>query len=175
LRPEQVDAVSEAGGRLIVMPHAGHTVIRRAKVRDLPCIPGFATPTEAFGAILAGADALKLFPAEGSSPSVLKALRAVVPHDTPVIPVGGIDETCLESWLRAGAAGFGSALRFTDRVSNHLSCATVRTNSSPPCKRLRPRYRAIAPLLRRAVSSKMNLESVIKKSRGASTLRRRFR
>jgi len=65
LRPEQADAVSEAGGRLIVMPHADHTVIRRAKVRDLTCIPGFATPTEAFGAILAGADALKLFPAEG--------------------------------------------------------------------------------------------------------------
>jgi 2-dehydro-3-deoxyphosphogalactonate aldolase len=107
LRPEQVDAVSEAGGRLIVMPHADHKVIRRAKVRDLTCVPGFATPTEAFGAIFAGADALKLFPAEGSSPSVLKALRAVLPHDIPLIPVGGIDETCLESWLRAGAAGFG--------------------------------------------------------------------
>jgi 2-dehydro-3-deoxyphosphogalactonate aldolase len=107
LRPEQVDSVSDAGGRLIVMPHAGETVIRRAKTRDLTCIPGFATPTEAFGAIFAGADALKLFPAEGSSPSELKALRAVLPHDTPLIPVGGIDETSFESWLRAGSAGFG--------------------------------------------------------------------
>ena len=107
LGPEQVDAVSGAGGRLIVMPHAGDTVIRRAKTRDLICIPGFATPTEAFGAIFAGADALKLFPAEGCSPSVLKALCAVLPHDIPLIPVGGIDETRFESWLRAGAAGFG--------------------------------------------------------------------
>lgn len=107
LRPEEVDAVSDVGGHLIVMPHADHAVIRRAKARNLTCIPGFATPTEAFGAIFAGADALKLFPAEGSSPSVLKALRAVLPHDMPLVPVGGIDETRFESWLRAGAAGFG--------------------------------------------------------------------
>jgi 2-dehydro-3-deoxyphosphogalactonate aldolase len=107
LRPEQVDAVSNAGGRLIVMPHADDTVIQRAKTRDLTCIPGFATPTEAFAAIFAGADALKLFPAGASSPSVLKSMRAVLPPDLPLIPVGGIDETRFEGWLRAGAAGFG--------------------------------------------------------------------
>jgi 2-dehydro-3-deoxyphosphogalactonate aldolase len=67
LRPEQVDAVSNAGGRLIVMPHADDTVIQRAKIRDLTYVPGFATPTEAFAAIFAGADALKLFPAECGS------------------------------------------------------------------------------------------------------------
>ena len=66
LRPEQVDSVSEAGGRLIVMPHSDDTVIQHAKSRGLTCIPGFATPTEAFTAIFA--DALKLFPAERSSP-----------------------------------------------------------------------------------------------------------
>jgi len=107
LRPEQVDSVSDAGGRLIVMPHTDSTVIRRAKERRLTCIPGFATPTEAFEAIFADADALKLFPAEGASPSVLKALRAVLPHELPIIPVGGIDQTRFESWLQAGAAGFG--------------------------------------------------------------------
>jgi 2-dehydro-3-deoxyphosphogalactonate aldolase len=107
LRPEQVDSVFDAGGRLIVMPHTDGTVIRRTKERGLTCIPGFATPTEAFEAIFADADALKLFPAEGTSPSVLKALRAVLPHDMPIIPVGGIDQTRLESWLQAGAAGFG--------------------------------------------------------------------
>jgi len=107
LRPEQVDAVFEAGGHLIVMPHADDAIIRRAKTRDLTCIPGFATPTEAFRAIFAGADALKLFPAEGSSPLVLKSLRAVLPADMPLIPVGGMDETRFEGWLRAGAAGFG--------------------------------------------------------------------
>lgn len=107
LRPEQVDAVCDAGGRLIVMPHTDEAVIGRAKARDLTCVPGFATPTEAFAAIFAGADALKLFPAEESSPSMLKALRAVLPHDIPLIPVGGIDEARMESWVRAGAAGFG--------------------------------------------------------------------
>src|SRR5205814_7136839 len=74
---------------------------------DLTCVAGFATPTEAFRAIAGGADALKLFPAEGSSPSVLKALRAVLPRGLPLIPVGGIDETRFEAWLRAGASGFG--------------------------------------------------------------------
>lgn len=107
LRPEDVDSVSDAGGSLVVMPHADEAVIRRAKARRLTCIPGFATPTEAFRAIAAGADALKLFPAEGSSPTVLKALRAVLPPDVPILPVGGIDETQFESWIRAGAAGFG--------------------------------------------------------------------
>lgn len=128
LAPEQVVSVSDAGGRLIVMPHTDITVIRRAKGRGLTCIPGFATPTEAFEAIFADADALKLFPAEGASPSVLKALRAVLPHKMPIIPVGGIDQSRFESWLQAGAAGFGigSALyrpgiqpaELRDRASN---------------------------------------------------------
>jgi 2-dehydro-3-deoxyphosphogalactonate aldolase len=146
LRPDQVDAVSDAGGRLIVMPHTDSTVIRRAKERGLTCIPGFATPTEAFEAILAGADALKLFPAEGASPSVLKALRAVLPHEMPIIPVGGIDQTRFESWLQAGAAGFGigSALfrpginpaELHDRASNLMIAVqtllpTMATDSAP--------------------------------------------
>lgn len=107
LRVEDVDAVSDAGGRLIVMPHADEAIVRRAKDKNLACIPGFATPTEAFRVITAGADALKLFPAEGSSPSVLKSMRAVLPRDLPLIPVGGIDERSFASWLAAGAAGFG--------------------------------------------------------------------
>jgi 2-dehydro-3-deoxyphosphogalactonate aldolase len=107
LSASDVDAVGNAGGRLIVMPHADTEVVRRAKARGLACVPGFATPTEAFAAIAAGADALKLFPAEGSSPAVLKSLRAVLPRDVPVIPVGGIDERSFDAWLAAGAAGFG--------------------------------------------------------------------
>ena len=107
LSADDVDAVSDAGGRLIVMPHADATVVRRAKARNLACVPGFATPTEAFAAIAAGADALKLFPAEASSPAVLKSLRAVLPRDVPIIPVGGIDERSFDAWLAAGAAGFG--------------------------------------------------------------------
>lgn len=107
LRPEDIDSVCDAGGGLVVMPHTDEAVIRRAKARKLTCIPGFATPTEAFRARDAGADALKLFPAEGSAPTVLKALRAVLPPDVPIMPVGGVDETQFESWIRAGAAGFG--------------------------------------------------------------------
>ncbi len=107
LRPEDVDAVHNAGGRLIVMPHADAAVVRRARELGLTSIPGFATPTEAFNVIAAGADALKLFPAEASSPAVLKALRAILPRDMPLIPVGGIDERSFEAWLLAGAAAFG--------------------------------------------------------------------
>ena len=107
LSADDVDAVSDAGGRLIVMPHSDATVVRRAKARNLACVPGFATPTEAFAAIAAGADALKLFPAEGSSPAALKSLRAVLPRDVPIIPVGGLDERSFDPWLAAGAAGFG--------------------------------------------------------------------
>ena len=107
LRVEDVDAVNNAGGRLIVMPHADEAIVRRAKDKDLACVPGFATPTEAFRVFAAGADALKLFPAEGSSPAVLKSLRAVLPRDVPLIPVGGIDGRSFEGWLAAGATGFG--------------------------------------------------------------------
>jgi 2-dehydro-3-deoxyphosphogalactonate aldolase len=107
LRPFDVDVVHSAGGDLIVMPHADGEVVRRAKMKGLTCVPGFATPSEAFQMIAAGADALKLFPAEGSSPAVLKALRAVLPADLPVIPVGGITEKSLTGWVQAGARGFG--------------------------------------------------------------------
>jgi 2-dehydro-3-deoxyphosphogalactonate aldolase len=75
MTPAQVDAVADAGGRLIVMPHADTAVIRAAKAAGLLCVPGVATPTEAFAALAAGADGLKLFPAEQAAPAVLKAWR----------------------------------------------------------------------------------------------------
>lgn len=107
MTPANVDAVAAAGGRLIVMPHADTTVIRAAKAAGLLCVPGVATPTEAFAALAAGADGLKLFPAEQSSPAVLKAWRAVLPRDVPVLPVGGIAPDNMTPWVAAGAAGFG--------------------------------------------------------------------
>ena len=70
-------------------------------------MPGFFTPAEAFSLLNAGADALKLFPAEGGSPAMLRALRAVLPPGTMVLPVGGVDATNLVAWRAAGAAGFG--------------------------------------------------------------------
>ncbi|QNJ99766.1 2-dehydro-3-deoxy-6-phosphogalactonate aldolase [Dyella telluris] len=107
LDPADVKRVADAGGRLIVMPHADVTVIRAAKDAGLTCVPGVATPTEAFAALAAGAAALKLFPAEQSSPAVLKAWRAVLPKDLAVLPVGGIAPDNMGPWLAAGANGFG--------------------------------------------------------------------
>lgn len=107
LDPANVKKVADAGGRLIVMPHADVAVIRTAKDAGLYCVPGVATPTEAFAALAAGADALKLFPAEQASPAVLKAWRAVLPKDLAVLPVGGISPDNMGPWLAAGAGGFG--------------------------------------------------------------------
>ena len=90
LRVEDVARVAEAGGRLIVMPHGDVAIVREAKRLGLVCLPGVATPTEAFAALDAGADGLKMFPAELLSPAVLKAWRAVLPKETLVFPVGGI-------------------------------------------------------------------------------------
>jgi 2-dehydro-3-deoxyphosphogalactonate aldolase len=106
-RPDEVRRVAESGGRLIVMPHSDVTVVRAAKAAGLLAAPGFLSPTEAFAALEAGADALKLFPAEAASPAVLGALRAVLPPGTSVIPVGGMAPATLAPWRRAGAAGFG--------------------------------------------------------------------
>ena len=103
----QVGAIAAAGGRLIVTPHADPAVTRAAKEHGLLAVPGFFTPAEAFSMLAAGADALKLFPAEGASPAMLRALRAVLPAGTQVLPVGGIDARNIPAWRAAGAAGFG--------------------------------------------------------------------
>lgn len=106
LSPADVEAVAQAGGRLIVMPHADLEVVRAAKARGLICTPGVATPTEAFAARAAGADALKLFPAEGIPPAIVKAWRAVL-TDIPLLPVGGIHAGNMAAYRAAGANGFG--------------------------------------------------------------------
>ncbi len=103
----QVDQVARAGGRLIVMPHGDAAVIRAAKAQTLWCAPGIATPTEGFAALAAGADALKLFPAELLSPPVVKALRAVFPPEVLFLPVGGITPQSMAAYVTAGASGFG--------------------------------------------------------------------
>ena len=97
----------DAGGELAVMPHADVEVIAAAKAAGLVCVPGIATPTEAFAALRAGADALKLFPAEMLTPPVLKALRAVLPRDVALLPVGGITPLNMRGYRDAGASGFG--------------------------------------------------------------------
>lgn len=118
LDPQQVNGIRDVGGRLVVMPHADLDVIRRAKEQDLICTPGVATPTEAFAALKAGADAIKIFPAEAVPPAVVKAWRAVLPKDAVVVPVGGIKPDNMKPYVDAGANGFGlgSAL-FTPAMS----------------------------------------------------------
>jgi 2-dehydro-3-deoxyphosphogalactonate aldolase len=107
LQADAVPQVRQAGGELIVMPHADVAVVRAARDAGLVCVPGVATPTEAFAALAAGADALKLFPAELLTPPVLKALRAVLPPAAPVLPVGGITPERMQAYRAAGASGFG--------------------------------------------------------------------
>ncbi len=107
MTPEQVTDVREAGGMLIVTPHSAIDVILEAKRQDMIACPGFSTPTEAFACLAAGADALKLFPAEATTPAVLRAIRAVLPSQTMVLPVGGITPDNMKAWIEAGAAGFG--------------------------------------------------------------------
>lgn len=102
-----VQDVRDAGGALIVMPHSDTAVIRAAKAAGMHCVPGAATPTEAFAAAHAGADALKLFPAELVTPNVMRAMRAVLPPALPLLPVGGVTPGSMATWLAAGATGFG--------------------------------------------------------------------
>ena len=107
LSERQVGEVADAGGRLIVSPNTNPNVIRATVAAGLVSSPGFFTPSEAFEALEAGAHTLKLFPAEGASPSVLKAQKAVLPKDVPVLAVGGITPDNMQPWLEAGASGFG--------------------------------------------------------------------
>lgn len=105
--PKQVVEVSAAGGRLIVTPHADTTIVRAAKAAGLFAAPGFFNPTEAFALLHAGADAIKLFPSEVLGTPMLKALLAVLPKDTIVVPVGGVDAESIAPWMTAGALGVG--------------------------------------------------------------------
>ena len=107
LRAEQVLEVAEAGGRIVVSPSTNAEVIRASVEAGLFSCPGFFTPSEAFAALDAGAHALKLFPAEGASPALVKAQRAVLPREVPLIIVGGVASDNLGPWLEAGADGFG--------------------------------------------------------------------
>jgi len=107
MSPDDVDQVGSAGGRLIVMPHADAAVVRAARMHGFACFPGVATPTEGFAALAAGADGLKIFPAEAISPAVLKGWRAVFAKNIPLMPTGGITPEALEAWVKAGASGFG--------------------------------------------------------------------
>jgi len=108
LAVDDVARVREAGGNVIVMPHADLAIVREAKRLGMVCMPGVATPTEAFAALAAGADGLKMFPAESLPPAALKAWRAVLPRGTIVLAVGGMKPDTLAPYWNAGADGFGT-------------------------------------------------------------------
>jgi 2-dehydro-3-deoxyphosphogalactonate aldolase len=107
LDPEQVAAVAGAGGQVIVSPNTHPAVIEASVRAGLISLPGYFTPSEAFDALRAGAHGLKLFPAEGASPAVVKAQRAVLPKDVPLLVVGGVKPDTMRPWIEAGAQGFG--------------------------------------------------------------------
>ncbi|MDM0111929.1 2-dehydro-3-deoxy-6-phosphogalactonate aldolase [Variovorax sp. J22R133] len=104
---QQVRDVHAAGGELIVSPNCNTEVIAESVRQGLVSLPGVMTPTEAFAALAAGATGLKLFPAELASPAVVKAMLAVLPSGTPLMPVGGISPNNMREWRDAGATGFG--------------------------------------------------------------------
>ena len=132
LAPADVSNVQKAGGQLIVSPGTNREVVAASAAAGLVSCPGYFTPTEAFAAIDAGATALKLFPAEGASPAVLRAQLAVIPRGIPIIVVGGVKPDGMRPWTEAGAAGFGlgsglyrpgqSAGETLDRARCYVNC-----------------------------------------------------
>ena len=102
-----VERLAKVGGQICISPNTNAEVIKASKALGLISFPAFFTATEAFMAIDAGADALKLFPAELAGPKGLKALKAVLPKTVPVFPVGGITADNMDTYLEVGAKGFG--------------------------------------------------------------------
>lgn len=107
LSVDQVGEVANAGGQMIVSPNMDPEVISATRQRGLASYPGIFSPTEAFSAIRAGANALKVFPASLYGPEGIKAIKAVLPPDMPVLAVGGVADDTIGAWLAAGADGFG--------------------------------------------------------------------
>ncbi|GAA4222514.1 2-dehydro-3-deoxy-6-phosphogalactonate aldolase [Sphingomonas endophytica] len=107
LTVEDVARVQDVGGTLIVSPNTNTDVIAATAARGMISMPGYFTPSEGFAALAAGATALKLFPADGTTPAYLKAQRAVLPKTTRMLAVGGIVPENVAEWRAAGADGFG--------------------------------------------------------------------
>ena len=134
MTPAQVAEIAAAGGRLIVTPHAD--VARGARGQGgTACSPAPASsrPPRRSPLLAAGADALKLFPAEAASPAVLRGMRAVLPAGTAVLPVGGIEAGNVRAWRAAGAAGSASARRSTGRATPRRRWPPRRRRWSPGC------------------------------------------
>lgn len=138
LTAADVDRVADAGARLVLAPNFDAAVVRRAKSLGLVVMPGVATPSEGFAALAAGADALKLFPAELLGPPGLKAWRAVFPKTTAMFPVGGVGEHNLAAFKAAGATGVGTG-------SSLYAPGTAPADLTPRAKALVERWAASPP------------------------------
>lgn len=107
LKVSEVDAVADVGGALIVSPNCDSDVIAQTKSRGMQSWPGVFTPTEAFTALAAGADGLKLFPGAMAGTEGLAAMRPILPKGTLVYAVGGAGAENFGDWIKASADGFG--------------------------------------------------------------------
>ena len=125
LTTAQVDQVAAVGGKLIVSPNCDARVIAHTKAKDMQSWPGVFTPTEAFTALQAGADGLKLFPGSMAGPSGLQAMRAILPVGTQVFAVGGVRPENFDKWIAASADGFGlgSAIYKPSMTANDVNVA----------------------------------------------------
>ena len=133
LDPESARAAILAGAQFIVTPTLNLRTIELCRRYSITVIPGAYTPTEILSAWEAGADIVKLFPADSGGPTYLKAIKAPLPH-VRIAPTGGVDETTTAAFLRAGASalGVGSAL-----VSQKLVDADDYTSITERAQRLR--------------------------------------
>ena len=134
LSANDVRNVHAAGGQLIVSPNFNAGVVRTAIDLGMVCLPGVMTATEAFAALSAGATGLKLFPAEMASPAVVKALRAVLPTGTLLLPVGGITPSNMQAYFSAGANGFGigSALYASGKKAEDVGLNAIKFIAACP-------------------------------------------
>ena len=123
LTPEEVAGVDRVGGRLVVSPNFANEVIAAAKRLGLQSFPGVLSPTECFAALKAGADGLKIFPANVIGVSGLKAIRAVLPRKTLIFVVGGAGPDNFGQWIKAGASGFGIGSALYSRGRNVVEVA----------------------------------------------------
>lgn len=119
LDPESARAAFLAGAEFIVSPCVNTEVIRLCNRYDKLVMPGALTPTEVLTAWEAGADIVKIFPADVSGPSYLKALHGPLPQ-VRLLPTGGVNLDTLESFMNAGACavGLGSSLVEKQAVQN---------------------------------------------------------
>ena len=136
LSVENARRVAEIGGQLVISPNVDVAVIAETARLGLVSLPGYFTPSEAFAAINAGANGLKLFPAEAASPKILNAQRAVIPRGVPILAVGGITPVTigrLARRMRGFRIGFGPVQGRDGCRAGRAQCGGVRVSGQPPC------------------------------------------